>query len=99
MNVTWSPLSIECVSEIAAYIAHDKPSAARNWVAAIFNTVKKLEKFPELGRKVPEINRNNIREIIFKNYRIIYRVEKEQISILTVRHGKQILPQDEIADE
>ena len=38
----------------------------------------------------------NFREVIFGNYRVIYRVEENQISVLTVRHGKQVLPVEEI---
>lgn len=96
MKVVWSPLAIDRVSEIAEYIALDKPLASEKWVNSIFNKVKRLEMFPESGRIVPETNRSDMREIIFGNYRIIYRVEKERVSILTVRHGKQLLPIDEI---
>ncbi|MBU1149777.1 MAG: type II toxin-antitoxin system RelE/ParE family toxin, partial [Proteobacteria bacterium] len=45
---------------------------------------------------VPEIRNDQFRKLIYGNYRIIYRIEKKQISILTIRHGKQILPIDEI---
>ena len=48
------------------------------------------------GRIVPEIHREDIRELIYGNYRIIYRLETKKVAILTVRHGKQILPIDEI---
>ncbi len=96
MKITWSPLSIEQVTELAQYIARDKPGAADKWVISIFDAVAKLSPFPESGRIVPEINKNEIREILFGNYRIIYQVSQSGIDILTVRHGKQILPRDEI---
>ena len=95
MKIIWSPLSIDRVTDIAQYIANDNPPAAEKWIESVFKKVNNLEKFPNIGRIVPETNRKDIREIIFKNYRIIYRIEKEQISILTVRHGKQILPQED----
>lgn len=47
---------------------------------------------PKSGRVVPEIGDEQFRELIYGNYRILYRIEKKQVSILTVRHGKQILP-------
>ncbi|MCX5880864.1 MAG: type II toxin-antitoxin system RelE/ParE family toxin [Deltaproteobacteria bacterium] len=47
---------------------------------------------------VPEIRNNQFRELIYGNYRVIYRIEAEQISILTIRHGKQILPIKEIME-
>jgi toxin ParE1/3/4 len=96
MNIIWSPLSLDRVSEIAGYIARDKPSAAEKWVKAIFSKVEQLEVSPELGRIVPEIGNSQFRELIYCNYRIIYRIEKMRISILTIRHGRQLLPIDEI---
>jgi len=97
MKIIWSPLAVDRASEIAEYIAQDNPTAAENWVNALFIHVEQLKKFPETGRIVPEIKINFIRELIYGNYRIIYRLEeKNRISILTIRHGKQILPVDEI---
>jgi len=96
MKIVWSPLAVDRASEIARYIAQDKPSAAEDWVDIVFSKVNQLKTTPEIGRIVPEINNNQIRELIYGNYRIIYRLEKKKISILTIRHGKQILPIDEI---
>ena len=96
MKIIWSPLAVDRASEIAHYIAQDKPSAAEKWIVTVFSKVEQLKSSPEIGRVVPEINNNLFRELIYGNYRIIYRIEKKQISILTIRHGKQILPIDEI---
>ncbi len=99
MKIIWSPLAIDRVSEIAEYIALDNPVAAEKWVDDIFDSVKRLKQFPNSGRIIPELQLEDFREIIFGNYRVIYRVEKvekNKISVLTVRHGKQVLPVDEI---
>ena len=96
MKIIWSPLAIDRASEIAEYIAQDKPSAAANWIDTVFSKVEQLKSSPEMGRLVPEIKNNQFRELIYGNYRIIYRIGKKQISILTIRHGMQILPIDEI---
>ena len=96
MNIVWSPLAVNRASEIACYIAQDKPSAAEKWIKTVFSKVEQLKFSPEIGRIVPEIRNNQLRELIYGNYRIIYRIEAEQISILTIRHGKQILPIKEI---
>ena len=96
MKIIWSPLAVKRTSEIAEYITSDNPSAAIAWVEKIFEKVELLKLSPKMGREVPEISRKEIREILFGNYRIIYRIEKTKISILTIRHGKQILPVDEI---
>jgi plasmid stabilization system protein ParE len=98
MKIVWSPLAIDRVSEIADYIAQDKPSAAEKWVNTVFAKVEQLKSSPELGRIVPEIKNDQFRELLYGNYRIVYRMEKKQIFILTVRHGKQVLPIDEILE-
>ncbi len=96
MKIIWSPLAIDRVSEIAAYIAQENPTAAEKWVDTVFRKVEDLKDFPESGRVVPETENKAIREMTFGNYRLIYRLEEKRISVLTVRHGKQILPVDEI---
>jgi addiction module RelE/StbE family toxin len=95
MKIIWSPLAVDRAAEIAEYIAQDNPTAAEDWVNAVFIHVEQLKKFPESGRIVPEINNYFFRELVYGNYRIIYRIEEKRVSILTIRHGKQILPVDE----
>ena len=96
MKIQWSPLAIDRVGTIADYIAQDDPFAAEKWVWAVFDRVKQVKDFSKSGRYVPEIRRKDIRELIYGNYRIIYRIEKGRVSILTVRHVRQILPVDDI---
>ena len=98
MKIIWSPLAIDRASEIAEYIALDNPSVADRWVTTVFSKVEQLASSPEIGRIVPEIGDEQFRELIYGNYRIIYRIEKKHVSVLTIRHGKQILPIDEILD-
>ncbi|MCX5813347.1 MAG: type II toxin-antitoxin system RelE/ParE family toxin [Proteobacteria bacterium] len=96
MKIIWSPVAMDRVSEIAGYIAQENPVAAKSWIETVFQRVGELKVFPESGRVVPETDSETIRELIYGNYRIIYRLEEKRISVLTVRHGKQILPVDEI---
>ncbi len=96
MKLTWSPLAIERASENAEYIDQDKPTTAEKWVDKVFNLVERLSEFPESDRVVPEMNSKMFREIISGYYRIIYKHGKSQILVLTVQHGEQILPVEEI---
>ncbi len=97
MNIEWTDQAEDRVYDIASYIALDSLVEATKWVDNIFDYVKRLENFPESGRPVPELaSRENLRELVFKNYRIIYRIEKSTVYILTVRNYKQILPINEI---
>lgn len=92
MEIIWTPLALDRVAEIAMYISQDNPIAATAWVNSVFSRVKQLTHFPESGSIVSEINRADIRQLVLSNYRIIYRIGANQISILTVRHHRQILP-------
>jgi len=96
MKIIWTELAVEKLEECADYIAIDKPSAALGWVKKIQKSVRKLKGFSESGRKVPEINRSNIREIIEGNYRIIYRVEEKRITVLTIRNSRQLLSDNDV---
>lgn len=53
--------------------------------------VEHLETFPRLGRMVPEYQTGDIREIIVRKYRVIYRIRKQFIEILTITHGSRKL--------
>jgi len=96
MKIIWSPLAIDRASEVVEYIALDKPAASEKWANTLFAKVEQLTFSPKSGRIVPEIGDDQFRELIYGNYRIISRNEKKQVSILTIRHGKQILPIEDI---
>jgi len=96
MKIVWSPLAVEGASKIVDNIAQDKPLAAEKWIHTVFSKIEQLRSDPELGRIVPEINERQFRELIYGNYRIICHISTKEISVLTIRHGKQILPIDEI---
>lgn len=99
MKVVWSPLAIERAYEAAEYIAGDKPEAALHWLDGLFKVTDRLELFPESGRAVPEIGLADFREIIYRRaYRIVYRVEKSRVAILTVRNCAQLLDELELQD-
>jgi toxin ParE1/3/4 len=94
--VTWSPLAIERVAEIAAWIAADRPSAAEDLVAGIFDVVERLSAFPLSGRAIPEFERPELREIMYRRYRIVYRTTQDRVEILTVRHSLQLLDENDL---
>jgi plasmid stabilization system protein ParE len=95
MRIQWAPLALERIVEIGAYIYRENPDAADRWIRRAFARVKQLENFPMSGKRNREADRDDIRELSWKNYRIIYRMDAESVSILTVRHAKQILPIEE----
>jgi plasmid stabilization system protein ParE len=96
MIIIWSPLAPERITEIAFYIAEDKPGASKKWVESVFESVEKLTTYPKLGRIVPEINKDNFREILHGDYRIIYSISGNSIEILTVRDVMQLLSDSDL---
>jgi len=96
MKIVWSKNAVSRIEDIAANITKDSPSASQKWKRKIYEEVQRVIKFPKIGRIVPEANRDEVREIFHGIYRIIYLIESKRISILTVRHGRQLLKHDEI---
>ncbi|MFT5128378.1 MAG: toxin ParE1/3/4 [Rhodothermales bacterium] len=86
------------LGEHADHIAEGNSKAAERWVERLFQKVGRLETLPDSGRMVPEVQRQNIREIIFGAYRIIYRRETERVAILTIRHCRQQWARQELEE-
>ncbi len=67
-------------------------SYARRFIARIIASVENLADFPDIGREVPEAEeREDVRELIFQSYRIIYLRQSTRIYIVTVIHGSRDL--------
>ena len=96
MKLVWSPLALAQAEEAACDIAEDNPSAAERWLAGLFDEVDRLADYPESGRRVPEIRRIEIREIVYGEYRIVYRIRTTAVAILTVRHGRRLLSEEHL---
>ena len=91
MKILWTEPALQDLESIRDYIKRDSEYYASLFIERIIEAVERLETFPEIGRKVPEAEEENIREIIFQNYRIIYRLETEQVLILTILHAARDL--------
>jgi toxin ParE1/3/4 len=96
VKIFWSPLAVDRLEDILEYISIEDEVAAKKMITKIFKRVETLSKHHERGRKVPEANREEIREIFEGEYRIIYRVEPKKVSVLTIRNFKQLLPEDDL---
>ena len=90
-RVVWSRRALRDVEGIAEYIAADSPTYAAIVLKKIVNQTRMLAQFPRAGHKVPEFDDENVREMIVYSYRIIYRLQENEIVIAAVIHGKRIL--------
>ena len=84
--VIWSRRAIEDLDSIAAYIAQDSDAHASAVVREILHKTRVLSKFPLLGRMVPEFDDEFMREIFAYSYRIIYRVDANEVKVAAVIH-------------
>ena len=89
MKIKWTLPAVDDLEAIREYIGRDSEFYASSFIEKILHTVDMLEKFPELGRNVPEANNPNIREVIFQNYRIMYRILGDTIQIIAVIRGSR----------
>jgi toxin ParE1/3/4 len=99
MIVTWSQEAGENLFDIEDFIARDSLERAVRFVDALLDHVEAiLTDNPRSGRTVPEIGNPDIRELIYRGYRIVYRLNSDRIDILTVFEGHRLLRLNESGD-
>lgn len=92
MSVKWSREAGENLVEIEEFIARDSVERAIRFVDDLVDHAEAiLSDNPRSGRTVPEIGNSDIRELIFRGYRIVYRFNDDRIEILTVFEGHRLL--------
>lgn len=96
MKVQWTHVAYGRLEEIYAYIEKESPANAAKWSDKLLKKIDGIKDFPKAGRAVPELDSTSIREIIYGNYRIVYKIKDETAYIMTIRHFKQILPLKEL---
>jgi addiction module RelE/StbE family toxin len=89
MKVHWTETAEKHLDAIYAYIAQDSPQYALVMVDRLTRRSQQIADFPLSGRKVPEYEMEQIREVIEGSYRIIYHIKPDQIDVLAVIHGSQ----------
>ncbi len=90
-RIVWSRRAAQDLDSITDYIAADSPAYAGIVLKSIVNQTRILERFPHAGRKVPEFDDENIRELVVYSYRVIYRLQEDEALIVAVIHGKRVL--------
>ncbi|MBU1101545.1 MAG: type II toxin-antitoxin system RelE/ParE family toxin [Bacteroidetes bacterium] len=96
MKIFWTKEALFRLQDIEEYISRDNPIVAIEFVDKLISLAETLIDNPDRGRLVPELSMENIRELLHKNYRIVYLVKKSSVEILTVFEGHQLLKKEEI---
>lgn len=91
-KINWTDQAIIDLTNIADFIAKDSVKYARLTTKNIRERVRQLKSFPTSGRIVPETETPEIRELIFGNYRLIYKIfSSNRIDIITIHHSSRQL--------
>ena len=99
MTVTWSQEAGDNLVDLEEFIARDSVERAVRFVDALIDHAEViLADNPHSGRTVPEIGNPDIRELVYRGYRIVYRLNGDQIEILTVFEGHRLLRLNESGD-
>ena len=87
--VVWSPQARADLAAIEDYYVDIAPQYADVVVDGLLNSVRRLEAFPFSGQAVPEIGDPSIREVVWREYRVIYWADEERAKVLSVLHASQ----------
>lgn len=90
-SIIWTENALNDIDNIALYSSKDSEFYAKQFVKKLINTTLKLESFPEIGKIIRELPQSDYREILFKKYRIIYRIDSDKIYIITIHHSARLL--------
>ncbi len=92
-QIIWSPSARWDLMDLRDYISLDSPEIARRFVSSLFDAVEHLADFPLSGRIVPELRDEQIREVIRRPCRIVYRVNRNNIEIIRIWHSARGIPE------
>ena len=92
MTVIWSAEAQAQLATIHEHVAQDAPRDADALIRRLIDRVVQLETVPRSGRRVPEYPDDDLRELLSRPYRIIYRQRDEELEVVTVMHFRQQLP-------
>lgn len=91
-RLIWARRAVSDLDAIHGYIGRDDTVAADRWVRALMALAERAAKLPWTGRKVPELSRDEFREMIKRTYRVVYRVSETEVEVLTVFEGHRTFP-------
>ncbi len=88
-KIEWTEKASSHLRDIFYYISKDSKLYAARYIKRLVHATGKLESMPRCGRIVPELDDIRFREVIFGNYRIVYRIvgADNDIEVLAVVHG------------
>jgi len=93
-RIVWSPSAADALIHATKFIAQNSPRHAEAFRLEAVSASRTLHHFPLRGRLVPEVLDSGLRELFVRSYRLIYRVDADQVVILRFIHGSRDLSSD-----
>ena len=96
VEILWSQKAPSDIEEIITYISKDSPTYARNFTSKILESIEDIRSFPHICRIVQEYHDPQLREILFRNFRIVYKSGENvrtsnRVEIVTIFQGSKLL--------
>jgi addiction module RelE/StbE family toxin len=91
-EVDWTESASDDLAEIASYIAKDSEVYAAAVVRELIEAARLLDKFAQRGRMVPEYRDPYVRELVVRDYRLVYQITEAAVHVLRIVHGARKLP-------
>lgn len=94
MRVYWTPSAQARLLEIRSYLEEHAPTVAGSVAIDLARRALALGDLPSMGKRLERYRPAEVRELLERPYRLIYRVTPERVEILTVLHYRQLMPTD-----
>lgn len=92
VKIIWTNRALTDLENIAEYISRNSMHYAKLTINNLVDTAQLIENNPQIGRIVPELQNEIIREIISGSYRIIYELsDQNTVNILSIHHSSRLL--------
>lgn len=98
-ELVWSNVALARLIEIRDRLAEKDPRAATKVLRLLLQRAGQLVEFPHLGRTVPELPEGELRELVERQYRIVYRVREKTVEVATVFEGYREFPAGDVGEE
>lgn len=98
-ELVWSNVALARMIEIRDGLAEKDPRAATKVLRLLLQRARQLVEFPHLGRTVPELPEGELRELVERQYRIVYRVREKTVEVATVFEGYREFPAGDVGEE
>lgn len=93
MEIRISEKAKRQLRNIYNYYSENSIQYAEHFLEDFYNKIESLMEFPKMFGVIPQLKKQNIRKLLFKNYRILYQIDEDEelIKIVAILHSKQRL--------